>query len=1062
MKQLCLTNTPKHANKEIAGQARNDGRINSFTRHLSLVTRLLVYSSTRLLVYSFTRLLVYSSTRLLVYSFTCLLVYSLACLTTLSAQGQTWTNPLALNGEWGGNANWGGRQMYGIGDPYILKYKGVYYLYCSTKDSETGVKCWSTKDFITWSNAVTCTTDAITKAAYAPEVVYWNGKFYMYTSPAGNGHYVLESDSPAGPFTRITGNIQKGIDGSVFIDDNGNWYFYHTGGNSIQVCKMASPTSMETSYSTGVSINGGWTEGPTVIKRNGVYYLIYTGNHVISKGYRIDYAQSAAGAQSFSAQSAQNPILLNSEGSHVGLGHGSAFIGPDLDTYYYTYHNLHSGNGPQRQLNFDRMAWNGAKLLLLGPTTWEQQAFKQADMSDFFDRDEPGANWSMPNGGNWTIANGDRLVQNQQSNTDFYKAIYNQPTATDYIAEFTMKEENRSSNDARFGAVFGYTDEANYGIAVLNSHSNHLEINFLQNNQWGTPGYYSLPDGYNLSAWHTLRMEKAGDNYKFFIDGMQKATITNTLGSGKIGYLTGLCQAGFGYIAFSNKVNGSGIFDIYKPLPGILAAVHYNSGGEGIAYHDLTDGNSGGGYIRNDNVDVEACSEGGFAINSEGGEWYKYNVNVKAAGLYHLGLRYSSTESVQIRIWHENTDLTDIITLPVTGQNNWRTFTVKDLDLPAGYQTLKIETAGGNYRFYEMYFKEADPSFITLSDAFDTAFSSEWNYTDGTWNISSGEAEINGFGKRTMGSTGWTDYVLQVDITYKTGLDGGLIFRVNNPALGDAGNSAEAGTDFLQGYFVGLVSNGVLLGKHNYNWTQLAAKTGESFHANEKYTLKVEVTGANIKAYVNGVLKIDYTDPSPFICGKVGLRVHNTRVSFDNFSVITNPSEYIPVTGVMLDKNEISLKKGERDTLNATVLPDDAVYKAVTWKSNNTPIASVSAAGIVLARNPGTAIITATTSEGGFTADCTVTVTEVVSIAETTLDVSQPVYPNPTDGMLTLKFKTAGERLVTISDRSGKILLRQSVNNPTALIDVGNYPADVYLLTIDDGKRKSTRKIIKN
>ncbi|MDR0698665.1 MAG: family 43 glycosylhydrolase, partial [Tannerella sp.] len=198
--------------------------------------------------------------------------FLLAGLTIISVQGQTWTNPLSLNGEWEGSSGWGARQMYGIGDPYVMKYRGIYYLYCSTRDNNIGVKCWSTKDFITWSNAITCSSDAITKSAYAPEVVYWNGKFYMYTSPAGNGHYVLESDSPTGPFTRVTGNVGKGIDGSVFIEDNGNWYFYHTGSNRIMGCSMPNPTSMGTSYGTGVSINNGWTEGPTVIKREGIYY----------------------------------------------------------------------------------------------------------------------------------------------------------------------------------------------------------------------------------------------------------------------------------------------------------------------------------------------------------------------------------------------------------------------------------------------------------------------------------------------------------------------------------------------------------------------------------------------------------------------------------------------------------------------------------------------------------------------------------------------------------------------------------------------------------------------
>jgi hypothetical protein len=284
------------------------------------------------------------------------------------------------------------------------------------------------------------------------------------------------------------------------------------------------------------------------------------------------------------------------------------------------------------------------------------------------------------------------------------------------------------------------------------------------------------------------------------------------------------------------------------------------------------------------------CNEGGNAIISQSGDRYEYNMNVKATGLFHLGLRYSSTQATGIRIWHGDTDLTGIITLPSTeSRNNWRTYTIKNLNLTAGYQTLKIETVDGNFNFYEMQFKESDDSVISLSDSFDTTFSPDWNYVDGSWSILSGEANINGFGKRTLGNTGWTDYTVQVDVTYFNAFNAGLIFRVNNPALGGAGNDPGLGTDYLQGYFVSLSSNGVILGKHNYNWTQLASKTGENYITNRKYTIKVEVKGANIKVYVDNMEtpKIDYTDTRPFISGKVGLRVCNAHVRFDNFSVTT-------------------------------------------------------------------------------------------------------------------------------------------------------------------------------
>ncbi|MDR3366795.1 MAG: family 43 glycosylhydrolase [Prevotellaceae bacterium] len=847
----------------------------------------------------------------------------LAVSLSMGAKAQpTWTNPLTLPNEW---------PLYGIGDPYILKYRGVYYLYCSTRDNMTGVKCWSTKDFITWSDAYTCTSASITKSAYAPEVVYWNGLFYMYTSPAGNGHYVLTSSSPTGPFTAATGNVGKSIDGSIFIEDDGKWYFYHASDNGIQGCAMSSPTSIGADVNLNTRMGYGWTEGPTVIKRNGTYYLIYTGNHVISRGYRIDYAQNTAGPIApYTPQSNQNPILIKTEGEFVGLGHGSAFVGPDLDSYYYTYHNLAGdyGVGPYRRLNFDRIAWNGAKLLLLGPTTWPQQAFRQADMADFFDRDSLGANWLTPNGGSWTVADSDRLMQNLSDNESAtpYKALLNQPTKADYTAEFTMKEEAIAAADARFGAVFGYTDEANYGMAVLNSASNRLEVSFKANNKWDAPRYANLPSGYNLRVWHHLRLEKSGASYRFYIDGMLKLSASHALGGGKIGYATDRCQANFGYIALHNQANGSGIFDVHKPIPGIIAAVHYNSGGEGVAYHDLTAGNSDKGLFRNDSVDIGSCSEGGFAITAnQSGEWYKYNVNVKATGLYHLGLRYSATDSAQIRIRQGSTDLTGRLVVPATSSaTNWRTLTIKGLELQAGWQTLTVETLGGSFNFYEMRFEEADNSVVTQADSFDTAFSPLWNYSDGTWNISSGAATINGHGKRTLGSTGWTDYTVQVDVTYYSSFNAGLIFRVNNPALGGAGKDPALGTDYLQAYYVTLSASSLILGKQSYNWQQLATKAG-AYIKNRKYTLKVEVNGSNIKIYVDNMKtpQIDYTDPRPFICGKVGLRVCNDYASFDNFSVTTHPQANITLP----EKN--TTPPPEEDTTKTEVLGNGDAGSAV-------------------------------------------------------------------------------------------------------------------------------------
>lgn len=81
-------------------------------------------------------------------------------------------------------------------------------------------------------------------------------------------------------------------------------------------------------------------------------------------------------------------------------------------------------------------------------------------------------------------------------------------------------------------------------------------------------------------------------------------------------------------------------------------------------------------------------------------------------------------------------------------------------------------------------------------------------------------------------------------------------------------------------------------------------------------------------------------------------------------------------TGVTLDSATLELVKGNNATLTATVEPSNAANKQVTWSSDNEAVATVSE-GVVTAVEAGTATITATTEDGGFTASCTVTVKDI-------------------------------------------------------------------------------------
>ncbi len=96
----------------------------------------------------------------------------------------------------------------------------------------------------------------------------------------------------------------------------------------------------------------------------------------------------------------------------------------------------------------------------------------------------------------------------------------------------------------------------------------------------------------------------------------------------------------------------------------------------------------------------------------------------------------------------------------------------------------------------------------------------------------------------------------------------------------------------------------------------------------------------------------------------------------------------IAVAEISLNKTELTLTAGGKETLTATVKPDNATDKTVTWTSNKTDIATVSANGEVTAIAKGSATIKATA--GGKSATCTVTVNPVMYSVTVTGGTANP------------------------------------------------------------------------
>ena len=109
-----------------------------------------------------------------------------------------------------------------------------------------------------------------------------------------------------------------------------------------------------------------------------------------------------------------------------------------------------------------------------------------------------------------------------------------------------------------------------------------------------------------------------------------------------------------------------------------------------------------------------------------------------------------------------------------------------------------------------------------------------------------------------------------------------------------------------------------------------------------------------------------------------GAKVPDTKNYFEEITyengTLTVLDSAVHVIGVSLDKSTLSLSAGSAARLTASLSPENATDRSVSWVSNNPSVASVDSSGNITAVSAGTAVITITTADGGDTASCTVTV----------------------------------------------------------------------------------------
>lgn len=204
---------------------------------------------------------------------------------------------------------------------------------------------------------------------------------------------------------------------------------------------------------------------------------------------------------------------------------------------------------------------------------------------------------------------------------------------------------------------------------------------------------------------------------------------------------------------------------------------------------------------------------------------------------------------------------------------------------------------------------------------------------------------------------------------------------------------------------------------------------------------------------------VTYDDDSRISVASTGTYDIYLAKSLDYFYVMSKGqkpdddagSSNISVTGVTLNKTSLSLTAGDTYTLLCTVRPSNASDKSVTWKSSNTSVASVNSSGKVTAIKEGTAVITVKTNDGGYTAECEVSVSnQTISVTSVTLNkTSLSLVENETYTLTyTVKPSNATDRSVTWKSSNASVATVTNSGKVTA-IKKGN--AVITVKTNDGG-----------
>lgn len=302
--------------------------------------------------------------------------------------------------------------------------------------------------------------------------------------------------------------------------------------------------------------------------------------------------------------------------------------------------------------------------------------------------------------------------------------------------------------------------------------------------------------------------------------------------------------------------------------------------------------------------------------------------------------------------------------------------------------------------------------------------------------ISFEDCEINGniYARKTYGSS---PVGLSFDSNSASNFDGTLVIEDNGAIV--TGSSIAIGKIKISTDEKVEINANVSSIEVTTKTTKLSVLNGKTVN-----TLTINSSAKNSDITLNGTVKTLNAS------GDTKLSGSGTVEKIGGNGTVTNGGNItVKVETVTLNKTALALKVGNTEKLIATVKPDKATNKTVTWTSDNKDIAEVGSDGTITAKKSGTAKITATAD--GKTATCTVTISTeqipatAIELNKATLDLTVggnetlTATVTPSNSTDTVEWSSDKLNIATV-DENGKVTA-VAVGEATITAKAGNFEA---------------------